>query len=148
MKVKNCSYNNNCLNVEVRWGESDAAGIVYYVRYFDWFTEGRMFFLKNNGLDYMENFHDKGIVAVSVSANCEYKRALRPGDMINVKTELTEATPARMTFTYRVFKSPEGELAAKGKTVHAYVDDSGKPFNLQKRFPELWNKLNGLVSKY
>ena len=41
-------------------GDCDAAGIVYYARYFDWFTDGRIALL--NKLPFISTiFHEQGI---------------------------------------------------------------------------------------
>jgi acyl-CoA thioester hydrolase len=54
---------------EVRWGDCDAAGIVYYARYFDWFTDGRIALLKQIALPYQQFFHEQGITVVAVEAS-------------------------------------------------------------------------------
>lgn len=145
MLVKGSSH-SVCLELGVRWGESDAAGIVYYAAMLDWFTEGRIHFLREKGLDYMGNFHENGIVTVVLDVHCRYHHALRPGEKIAVDTCLAEATPAKMTFAYRIIQLKGGILAAQGETVHAYVDRCGRAFNLKKRFPEIWAKLEKITS--
>lgn len=120
---------------------------MYYARYFDWFTEGRIAFLREQNLSYMDTFHRNGIVAVAIHAHCDYHRALAPEETIAIETALTGLTPTRMTFGYHLYKAPGDTLAAEGETQHAFVDADGRPFNLKKRFPELWERLAYLVRK-
>jgi hypothetical protein len=54
-------------------------------------------------------------------------------------------TRSRLEFSYKIYKKNENVLAAYGATVHAYVDAQGKPFDVKKRHPLLWEKLSGLA---
>jgi len=126
--------------MRVTWGDSDPAGISYYARTFDWFTNGRMNFFRSYGFPYMETFHDKGIALINLHADCDYKKMVTPGDKIFIRTSLTDFSRTRMTFTYQVL-TEDGKLAEEGKTLHAFTDTAGKPFNLSKRFPELWDQM-------
>lgn len=124
----------------VTWGDSDPAGISYYARTFDWFTNGRLDFLRAYGMPYMETFHAQGIALVCLHADCDYKKMVRPGDKLTLETLLTNLTRTRITFTYRVFNE-DGELTQEGVTRLAFTDTNAQPFNLKRRFPELWKQL-------
>lgn len=128
------------LEMRVTWGDSDPAGISYYARTFDWFTNGRMNFFRSYGFPYMETFHGQGIALINLHADCDYKKMVRPGEKIFIRTSLTDLSRTRMTFTYQVIKE-DGPLAEEGKTLHAFTDFDGKPFNLKKRFPVLWEQM-------
>ncbi|BAF60070.1 MAG: acyl-CoA thioesterase [Pelotomaculum sp.] len=138
------------LEMEVGWGDCDAAGIAYYARYFDWFTNGRIHFLKKYGLPYMAVFHRQNINMVALEAECRYKKALRPEETVVLETTLESLSRTRIRFEYKIFKN-DGSLAAEGFTSHAYVDEEGKPFDFKKRYPLLWEKtlriLGGQESK-
>ena len=124
----------------VTWGDCDAAGISYYAKNFDWFTNGRMRFMDAYELPYMETFHVLGIALVCLTADCQYKRMLRPEERIAVRTSLASFTRTRMVFAYEIFKK-DGGKAAEGKTSHTFVDGDGLPFNFEKRYPELWRQM-------
>lgn len=128
------------MDMTVTWGDCDAAGISYYARSFDWFTNGRMHFLAAEGFPYMETFHHRGISLVCLKADCRYVRMLRPDEPVTVRISLASLTRTRMVFHYRIRKK-SGELACEGMTSHACVDNKGHPFNLEKRFPQLWRSL-------
>ncbi|MDF9407340.1 MAG: acyl-CoA thioesterase YbgC [Pelotomaculum sp. PtaB.Bin013] len=124
----------------VRWGDCDAAGITYYAKYFDWFTDGRIAFLEKAGLPYMATFHNHGIELVVIDAFCRYRLSLRPVEKVFLETSVASLTRTRITFTYRILKE-DNTVAAEGSTNHAFVDERGKPFNLAKKYPELWDEL-------
>lgn len=129
---------------EVRWGECDPAGIIYHPHYIDWFSVARMRFIKENGISYMEDFHDKGIVLVVINVQCSCKKTLRAEDKAFVHARLKFVTRTRMALLYEVFNEA-GELCASGMTEHAYVDMSTmKAVNISKRNPGIWELLKQL----
>ena len=131
------------LEMEVGWGDSDAAGIVYYARYFDWFSNGRIQLFKKYGLPYMAVFHRQNINMVALEAGCRYKKSLQPEETVILETELDTLSRTRIGFKYKILKQ-DGTPAAEGFTVHAYVDGEGKPFDLKKRHPVLWAEMSGI----
>lgn len=126
--------------LEVRWGECDAAGIVYHPAYIDWFSVARMHFLRDNGISYMETFHDSGIVLVVLDVHCQYKKTLRAEDMVSVEARMVVLTRTRIRMEY-VVRNQSGEICANGHTEHAYVDSNNRAVNVGKRAPELWDRL-------
>jgi acyl-CoA thioester hydrolase len=127
--------------LEVRWGECDPAGIVYHPAYIDWFSVARMHFLSENGIKYMDSFHDNGVDVIVTDVACTYKKALRAEDEISVIARLTELSRSRMMFEYEVLNAL-GDCCASGHTRHAFIDTgSRKPVNLAKAIPEVWSHL-------
>lgn len=129
------------LEMVVTWGDCDAAGISYFARNFEWFTDTYMQLLAHYGFPYMETFHHNGISLVCLKADSQYKKMVKPLEKITIRASLSMLTRTRLGFTYNVFKE-NGELASEGETSHAFVNEQGKPLNLQKDFPDLWEKLN------
>jgi len=129
------------IEMEVGWGDCDAAGIAYYAKYFDWFSDGRIHFFKKHGLPYMTIFHWQNIHMVALDAGCRYKKSLRTEEIIILETVLVTLSRTRIGFKYKILKK-DGVLAAEGFTTHAYVDERGKPFDLKKRHPALWEEIN------
>lgn len=130
----------------VRWGDCDAAGITYYVKYFDWFTDGRIALLESVGLPYIDTFHKQKIELVVIDAFCRYRLSLRPSERIYLETSIVSLSRTRITFTYRILKE-DNTVAAEGSTNHAFVDERGKPFNLAKKHPELWNEIHCTIGE-
>ena len=132
---------SNEQEMEVRWGDCDAAGIVYYAKYFDLFTDGRVALLRQVGLPYQQFFHEQGIVVVAVEASCRYRKNLKPEEKYILNTRLAHLGRTRMIFEYVITKQEDQSIATEGRTVHTFVNDTGKPFDLKKRRPDLWTKL-------
>jgi len=110
-------------------------GIVYYANYFVWFEVARADLLRSLDWTYRE-MEDSGVLLPVIDARCEYKRAARYDDVIEIRTVGRLASPVRMEFDYEVLRQSDSELAATGKTVHAAIGRDGRPCRLPSRVRE------------
>jgi len=115
--------------------ETDRMGIVYYANYFVWFEVARADLLRSLDWTYRE-MEDSGVLLPVIDARCEYKRAARYDDVIEIRTGGRLASPVRMEFDYEVLRQSDSELAATGKTVHAAIGRDGRPCRLPSRVRE------------
>ncbi len=118
--------------VRVRYAETDRMGVVYYANYLVWFEVGRTEWLRNTGWTYRE-MEQEGISLPVIEAHCEYRRAARYDDELDIRTTATLLTPVRVRFDYEVFRGTEPAPVAAGYTVHAALDTSGRPCRLPAR---------------
>jgi acyl-CoA thioester hydrolase len=65
-----------------------------------------------------------------IEAHCEFKSPARYDDEVQVKTWGTLLSPARVEFRYEVSQVIDGTVNAVGRTVHAAVDQNGRPCRL------------------
>ncbi len=125
-------------NSRVRWAECDAAGIIYHARVFDWFSEGRIVWLKEHQLDYYDHLRPLRIELLVKSATASFHHSLRPGDPIRLTVTADQLSPTRITFHYQVLplQSP-GLVALEGLTEHAFVVD-GRAKRLDRAAPDVF----------
>ena len=123
--------------VRVRYAETDKMGVVYYANYFVWFEVARADLLRTLGWSYREMEHS-GVSLPVIEAHCDYRRAARYDDELQVRTVGRVLSPVRMEFTYEVVRMDDGVVAATGRTVHAALDDRGKPCRLPARVREVF----------
>ena len=131
------------LRMRVRYGETDRMGRVYYVHYFDWFTDGRTELIRRMGLSYRQ-LEDQGVFLPVLEATCRYLRPVDYDDELELEVRLERLTPTRMDFAYRLRLATTGQPVAEGATRHAFIDRRGKPVNLRKARPEVWRRLEPL----
>jgi acyl-CoA thioester hydrolase len=118
----------------VRYGETDAAGIVNHASYLAWFEEGRSELSRRLGMPYCE-LEQEGIDLVVTRVEARYRRAARYDDEVQVWTRIREARSRRCVFEYRVQRRQDGELLADGYTVHVAIRRStGRPARVPDRF--------------
>ena len=112
-------------------------GVVYYANYFVWFEVARADLLRTQGWSYREMEHS-GVSLPVIEAHCEYRRAARYDDELEVRTVGRVLSPVRMEFNYEVVRLEDGLVAATGRTVHAALDTNGKPCRLPARVREVF----------
>ena len=118
--------------VRVRYAETDKMGVVYYANYFVWFEVGRTDLLRGAGWSYREMEGD-GISLPVIEAHCDYRQPARYDDELEIRTVGTLRSPVRVEFTYDIVRTSDVVLIATGRTVHAALDQDGRPRRLPQR---------------
>jgi acyl-CoA thioester hydrolase len=113
--------------VRVRYGEVDRMNVAWHGHYLAWFEHGRTQMLRSLGVTYRE-IEDAGTLLMVVDTGVRYERPAGYDDLLTVRTRLTEVRRVRLRFEYEVVK--DGERLARGHTVLAATDDSGRPRRL------------------
>ncbi len=129
------------LEIRVRYAETDQMGVAHHASYLVWFEAGRTEFIRDRGRSYAE-IEAGGWLLVVVEARCRYLRPARYDDLLVLRTRLGQAGPATLAFDYELVHKGTGEVLARGTTVHAAVDRTGRP----RRIPEEVRRLLGMPS--
>ena len=115
--------------VRVRYAETDTMGVVYYANSFVWFEVGRCDLLRAVGSTYRE-LEARGVLLPVIEAHCEFRDPARYDDELEIATRGALLSPVRVEFRYEVVRRTDRTLLATGRTVHAAVDDQGRPRRL------------------
>ena len=110
----------------VRYGETDQMGTYYYARALEWFECGRTDFLRTVGTPYAE-MEDRGVFLPVIEAHVEYLGRARYDDLLEMTTAGMLVGKARVRCDVHIAHANGGGDVAKGYTVHAIADASGKP---------------------
>lgn len=113
-------------------------GVVYYANYFVWFEVARTDLLRTSGWSYRE-MEAEGVALPVIEAHCEYCQPARYDDALEVLTEGHLVSPVRVAFDYQVRRPADAVLIARGRTVHAALDASGRPRRLPDRARRLFS---------
>ena len=107
-------------------------GVVYYANYLVWFEIGRTDLLRRSGWSYREMETD-GFMLPVVEAHCVYRQSARYDDELDIVTTGDLWSPVRVRFAYAVVRVGDGTTLADGYTVHASLNQLGKPCRLPDR---------------
>ncbi len=121
--------------------ETDKMGIVHHSNYIRWFEETRVYFLEKCGYPY-QKMEQEGVMIPVLSAECEYKNAVRFDETVLIDLKVTEFNGFKMTVTYTVTGKDDGVLKAVGTTRHFFVDDNFRPLRVKKEHIGIFNVFN------
>ena len=107
-------------NRTVRFQDVDAAGIVFYARFFDYFHDAYVGMLRGAGAPLEAALESGEWVAPLNRAEAEYLRPLRFGDEVEVVVAGVDVGETDYVVAYRV-ETPRGVVAV-GRTRHVSVD--------------------------
>lgn len=126
----------------VRYGDTDAAGVVYYANYLRYFEAARTEFMRDLVCTY-KSLEEMGFVLPVVECQARYKAPATYDDLLLVETSLVQVKKASCRFNYRVLREEDGKLLAQGYTVHAVVGDALK---LSRFPPQILDRLKKLIN--
>ncbi|WP_270181952.1 acyl-CoA thioesterase [Alkalihalobacillus sp. CinArs1] len=131
--------------ITVRYAETDQMGVVYHANYLIWFELGRTTLINDLGFKYAD-MEEEGILSPVVDIEASYKRPVRYGDEVRVKTWVEHYDGIRVVYGYEVTKEDD-TICVTGKSVHTCVKkESFRPISIKKRFPK-WHEEYEKVKK-
>ena len=116
--------------VRVYYEDTDHGGVVYYANYLKFMERGRTEFLRSHHIELDKVQHELGVLFVVTEVRIRYKGAARFNDLLNVESELTRASGARIAFSQCISKTLDDgtKRTLTEATVHlACVNSDGRP---------------------
>ena len=106
--------------IQVRWSDVDAAGIVFYPRFFEWYDQGCESLFASVGMPWPEAVPRYGLVGVPiVESGSRFTAPARYGDVLTIRS--TVAWVKDKTFRMDHTISAGATLCASGFEVRAWV---------------------------
>ena len=105
----------------VRWGDVDAARIIFYGSYIHFFEFAETELFRAAGLPYGVMFDQLGIWLPRVHLECDFLRAARLDDLLEVSVYVGRFGNKSMQLNFEVRRKGEDELVATAKFVLASV---------------------------
>jgi len=104
--------------IQVRFAETDAQGIVHNAAYLVWFEVARVDYLATHAGGYPA-LRARGIEALTTESHVRYLVPVHFDDRLRVRTACRDVRGARFRFEYVIER--DGEAVADGWTAHACV---------------------------
>jgi acyl-CoA thioester hydrolase len=128
---KRTTIQSHTITVVPRYCETDQAGVIHHCVYPIYFEMGRTELLRVNGLAY-KDLEREGFYMVVTELHLKYRRPAYYDEKLELTTECTKITAARIEHSYKLIRPGIGLLLVEGSSILACVDDKGKP----RRLPE------------
>ncbi|MEW6278823.1 MAG: thioesterase family protein [Candidatus Eremiobacterota bacterium] len=107
---------------QVRWSDTDRAGIIYYGQFLRFFEVAEMELFRAVGLPYSEVFDRLDIWLPRVQIHFNFRKPLLLEDRIQVAAFVVRFGTASLTLGFEVTREREGAVVADGHVVLACVD--------------------------
>ncbi len=109
-------------SVEVRFGDVDHAGIVFYPHFFIYFHEAFEEFFNDAGHTYHELIDDRRVGFPTVHIETDYKAPLKYGDALDIEVSVPHIGKRSATFRYVCYRHRDGIHACTANITTACVD--------------------------
>lgn len=116
------SYKKFTIEERVRWGDVDAARIIFYGAYIHFFEFAETELFREVGLAYGEMFDELKIWLPRVHLECDFRRAARLDDLLEVSVHVGRFGTKSMKLNFEVRRKGEEEMIATARFVLAAVN--------------------------
>ena len=108
--------------IQVRFGDVDHAGIVYYPQFFIYFHEAFEDFFNTNGFPYDQLLNKRRVGFPTVHIECDYRLPLRYGDALDVELSVPHVSDRSAVFHYVGYRKLDGKQACVASITCACVN--------------------------
>ncbi|RLL43977.1 acyl-CoA thioesterase [Oceanobacillus piezotolerans] len=104
---------------KVRWGDTDAAGIVFYPNFYKWMDEATHEYFTAIGFPTSALYTEQQIATPLLEANCQFKSPLLFEDHVTVRSSVVELRKKVFKISHQFVK--DEETVAEGYEVRAWT---------------------------
>lgn len=117
--------------IPVRWGDTDAGGLIYYPRFFHFVVVGVNEYFTPAVEDghLMEHLRKEGYLLPAVETSTSFKSPLRAGDTARIEMDLTAGNTSLMV-EFVITENGDEERIAAGEVTFVLVDRDFEPTSL------------------
>jgi 4-hydroxybenzoyl-CoA thioesterase len=109
----------------VRWGDTDAAGVVFYPNFYKWMDDATHEFLAAIGSPSSTLFVKQQISVPLLEANCQFKSPLFFEDHVTVRSSVVEMHQKVFKISHMFLK--DEKMVAEGYEIRAWTSFKEKP---------------------
>ncbi|PLS18776.1 acyl-CoA thioesterase [Bacillus sp. M6-12] len=110
---------------QVRWGDTDAAGIVFYPNFYKWMDEATHEYFTAIGFPSSKLYADEKIGMPLLEANCKFKAPLLFEDSVVVKSTAADLQNKVFKLQHTFFRGDQ--VIAEGYELRAWTSFKSKP---------------------
>lgn len=125
---------------EVKYYECDRMGITHHSNYIRFMEEARIDWMDQMGYGF-DRMEAEGVVSPVVAVNCRYRHTSTFKDILKIEVRVAETTPLKISFSYTM--TCGGKTICTATSTHCFLEN-GRPVSLEKRFPELYQRIQEL----
>jgi acyl-CoA thioester hydrolase len=116
----------------VIFADCDPMRIMYYGTYFRLFEIGRAELFRRLGHPFPE-YIARGLYLGVIETHCRYLKPVRYDEELVIRAAVADVGRARLQLNYEIV-GPQGDTVATGSTVHAVLNEAGRPQRIPAEF--------------
>jgi acyl-CoA thioester hydrolase len=123
--------------VRARYCETDAAGVVYYGSFMQYFEVGKMEMYRELGLAYRWDIP-------IVETYCRYPAPTHFDDLLEIRTWFDDVRPKGFKIRSQVYRIEDGRdpvLVGEGYCSHVFIDENRRPSPLPERYLRVFERV-------
>lgn len=117
----------------VLFADCDPMRIMYYASYYRLFEIGRAELFRQLGHPF-PRYIAQGLYLGVIESHCCYLKPARYDDEVIIRAGVTDLGRARLTIGYEIVAASDGALLVSGHTVHAVINEQGRPVRIPEEF--------------
>jgi YbgC/YbaW family acyl-CoA thioester hydrolase len=115
----------------VAWSDVDLARIVYFPRFFSYFENAELEWIRRSGMSYEELLEDMRVWMPRVAAHCNFRAPAHLADLLSIEMRLDRLGKTSFTLGFDAFRLPDRTHLADGYVAIATVSrESFRPVSL------------------
>ena len=131
--------------IDVRYPDCDAMGIVHHAVYPVWYEIARMDYFAKIGFSYTD-MSSRGINPPMVNLNLQYLSPVRYPGRVTIRTTCTLCEGKKLELKYAVYPDGSNKPAATATSFHIWTGPDMKSLDMRS-LPEVYTRLSGGVTK-
>lgn len=125
---------------QTQYYETDQMGIIHHSNYIRWMEEARLAYMDEMDFPY-KRVEEAGIISPVLGVTCDYKSMTHFGDRVVIEVKLSSFRGVKYEISYVMRDEETKEVRAVGASRHCYLKKDGRPVNIKKELPELYEKM-------
>jgi acyl-CoA thioester hydrolase len=126
----------------VSWSDVDLAGIVYFPRYFTYFENAELEWIRSHGLSYQGILEETGVWLPRVACHSNFRAPAKLAELLSIEMCLDRLGKTSFTLGFDAFRLPERTAIADGYIVVATVERGNfRPTPVPERLVRLLSEL-------
>ena len=130
---------------QAQYYETDQMGIIHHSNYIRWMEEARIAYMDEMDFPY-KKVEAAGIISPVLFVNCEYKSMTHFGDRVAIEVKLASFKGVKYEIAYTMRDLESREVRAVAISGHCFLKKDGRPANIKKELPLLYETMQKEVS--
>ena len=133
-------------DIDVRYPDCDAMGIVHHAVYPIWYEIARMDFFEKMGFSYSD-MHALGVDPPMVSLELKYRAPVTYPGRVTVRTRMLSCAPKKLELAYETFRPGDDAPCATAVSFHIWSGPDGRSYDMAANQPRVWEKIQAAMEK-